>query len=77
MSAPTDRAPVESSNLEAAHNDDGIKPGFHVEHDDSAERTTTKQAAIHSEVEHALSIRQAVKHYRWAIIWCMLVRLVS
>ena len=73
MSVPSDERPVSSGHLDAARTEDAIKPGFQVEHADTADGTT-KQAALHSEVEHAMSIRQAVKHYRWAIFWCMLVR---
>ena len=35
-----------------------------------------EEAAERTAFEHSLTVRQAVKYYKWAIFWCLAVRFV-
>ena len=36
-----------------------------------------EEAAERTAFEHSMTVRQAVKYYRWAIFWCLAVRYVT
>lgn len=40
----------------------------------TVDKTTIQEAADHTMFMHEMTIRQAVKYYRWAIFWCIAVR---
>lgn len=54
----------------------------HVEHDAMSTAETPainnkaiiEEAAERTAFEHSLTVRQAVKYYKWAIFWCLAVR---
>lgn len=38
------------------------------------EKSITQAAADRAEFDHALTIKDAIKYYRWAIFWCLTIR---
>lgn len=41
------------------------------------DKATIEEAADRTAFEHSMSVRDAVKYYKWAIFWCLAVRCVS
>jgi hypothetical protein len=39
-----------------------------------ADKVTVQEAAEHTAFDHSLTVRQAIKYYKWAIFWCLAVR---
>lgn len=39
-----------------------------------ADKATVQEAAEHTAFDHSLTVRQAIKYYKWAIFWCLAVR---
>lgn len=37
-------------------------------------KTITQEAEERNAFEHSLTVRQAIKYYKWAIFWCLAVR---
>ncbi|KAF5534439.1 maltose permease MAL31 [Fusarium mexicanum] len=63
MASDSTKAPAPMGVAPMPHEDKLVAQAQQVEH----------QATHHAQVEHTLTIRAAIKHYRWAIIWCIAV----
>jgi hypothetical protein len=40
------------------------------------DKATIQEAADRTTFEHNMSVRDAIKYYKWAIFWCLAVRCV-
>lgn len=49
---------------------DGSVPAIH-------NKSVINNAAENVKFEHTITIRQAIRYYKWAIFWCLAVRYVT